>query len=159
MSNQKSKLSECCGFCLECPDYPETGGHNYCHNKSCKCHVPAEVEEKTYAKDYSHTHCWNQGSQPACGQKLENHKQCCLCDKKAPEVEECQNCKGFPDGDYGSCGDCKRMIAASRLLKLHARNEEIMAWCRERNQVDAMNDFEAGYNSALDSIIRFITEK
>lgn len=29
--------------------------------------------------DHSHTHCWNQKT-PACGQTLEAHKQCCLCD-------------------------------------------------------------------------------
>lgn len=28
---------------------------------------------------YSHNCCWNQGKDPACGQALENHKQCCLC--------------------------------------------------------------------------------
>jgi hypothetical protein len=34
-----------------------------------------------YERNYSHYHCWNQGKNPACGQPLKNHKQCCLCDK------------------------------------------------------------------------------
>lgn len=27
--------------------------------------------------------------------------------------KECENCKGYPDGDYGSCSKCFRMIAHS----------------------------------------------
>ena len=37
-------------------------------------------EDLEYERKYSHSHCWNQGKNPACGQPLENHKQCCLCD-------------------------------------------------------------------------------
>ena len=25
----------------------------------------------------------------------------------------CKNCKGYPDGDYGQCANCHRMIASS----------------------------------------------
>lgn len=39
-----------------------------------------KTQDKTYDYNGSHTHCWNQGKSPACGQKIENHKQCCLCD-------------------------------------------------------------------------------
>lgn len=35
---------------------------------------------ENYERDHSHTHCWKQGKSPACGQSLESHKQCCLCD-------------------------------------------------------------------------------
>lgn len=37
-------------------------------------------EDLEYERKYSHSHCWNQGKSPACGQPLKNHKQCCLCD-------------------------------------------------------------------------------
>lgn len=37
-------------------------------------------EDLEYERKYSHSHCWQQGKNPACGQPLENHKQCCLCD-------------------------------------------------------------------------------
>jgi len=33
-----------------------------------------------YERNHSHYHCWKQSQPPACGQTLENHKQCCLCD-------------------------------------------------------------------------------
>lgn len=42
------------------------------------------TKNKNYDRNGSHTHCWNQGNSPACGQKIENHKQCCLCDTPAP---------------------------------------------------------------------------
>lgn len=42
-----------------------------------------------YERNHSHYHCWEQykyefGTElnPACGQPIENHKQCCLCDTK-----------------------------------------------------------------------------
>jgi uncharacterized membrane protein len=38
------------------------------------------IETKNYERDYSHSHCWNQSKNPTCGQSLESHKQCCLCD-------------------------------------------------------------------------------
>lgn len=31
-------------------------------------------------------------------------------DNKTEEEKECKNCKGHPDGDYGQCGTCNRMI-------------------------------------------------
>lgn len=34
-----------------------------------------------YERNHSHSHCWNQGKSPACGQSLASHKQCCLCDR------------------------------------------------------------------------------
>ncbi len=37
-----------------------------------------------YDRNFSHFHCWQQGKSPACGQLLENHVQCCLCDTKKP---------------------------------------------------------------------------
>lgn len=38
-----------------------------------------------YEKNHSHYHCWNQTQPSACGIKLENHKQCCLCEKLVPK--------------------------------------------------------------------------
>lgn len=49
-------------------------------------------EKVNYERDYSHVHCWNQES-PACGQPLEKHKQCCLCDLPSPEIVEKKKCK------------------------------------------------------------------
>lgn len=40
------------------------------------------IVDKEYDIYYSHYHCWNQDKLPACGQKLEDHKQCCLCSTK-----------------------------------------------------------------------------
>lgn len=36
--------SKCCEKCLRCPDYPDSGGHNYCHDSNCPCHAPKEEE-------------------------------------------------------------------------------------------------------------------
>lgn len=41
----------------------------------------------------SHYHCWDQDQPPACGVKLEDHKQCCLCDTTAPEKERAEMMK------------------------------------------------------------------
>lgn len=35
-----------------------------------------------YDRNYSHYHCWHQEQPSACGIPLEDHKQCCLCDKE-----------------------------------------------------------------------------
>ena len=53
----------------------------------------SEMVKGDYDRDYSHTHCWKQEDGPACGQPLENHKQCCLCDtpyssKKPPKGDK-----------------------------------------------------------------------
>jgi len=38
---------------------------------------------------HSHRHCFSYGDeQPPCGIKLEDHKQCCLCDLKPPSLNE-----------------------------------------------------------------------
>lgn len=59
--------------------------------KDCKHRTPKReftAISKSYERDFSHSHCWNQGKSPACGQPLENHKQCCLCDTPAPQKDE-----------------------------------------------------------------------
>lgn len=101
-----------------------------CHVKSCRgegyCNAPIKEycpslthfipEPKTYARDFSHSHCWNQGGSPACGQSLESHKQCCLCDTVFPEPtmsEEdcCGECRmkdsGAPDETQYHCINTK----------------------------------------------------
>jgi len=35
-----------------------------------------------YEKNESHYHCWDQNQPSSCGIKLEDHKQCCLCETK-----------------------------------------------------------------------------
>lgn len=42
--------------------------------------VSAKEKLMDYERNYSHSHCWQQGLKPACGQSLASHKQCCLCD-------------------------------------------------------------------------------
>jgi hypothetical protein len=42
------------------------------------------MKNKNYDYKGSHTCCWNQGKSSACGQPIENHKQCCLCDTPFP---------------------------------------------------------------------------
>lgn len=40
---------------------------------------------------HSHRHCFSYGDkQPPCGIKLEDHKQCCLCDLNVPSSEKPQ---------------------------------------------------------------------
>jgi len=47
----------------------------------------AIAEQRKIYERVSHVHCWNQGT-PACGQPLEKHKQCCLCDMPyEPKIE------------------------------------------------------------------------
>lgn len=70
------------------------------HNVICKCpyKVCQECPKYNYDRDGSHTHCWDQvdnedsdiepQDMPACGQPLEKHKQCCLCDMPAPDKIE-----------------------------------------------------------------------
>lgn len=60
-------------------------------------------ENMEYERNYSHTHCWNQKT-PACGQPLQNHKQCCLCDTKYSPKEEKANFVQV--GDTIKCGHC-----------------------------------------------------
>lgn len=41
----ESPEEKCCAKCLDCPDYPNSGGHGgYCHNKGCSCHKDTCLE-------------------------------------------------------------------------------------------------------------------
>ena len=83
-----------------------------------------------YERNSSHYHCWSQNQPPACGQKLEDHKQCCLCNtpykprkkvvkKVKDRRSDCCNSSIFHTGraittpknkkDYGSwvCDNCE----------------------------------------------------
>lgn len=68
----------CCSKCLRIRQV-----FAYCGNESCPCHANS-LNTKTEYEHISHSHCWAQGKDPACGQKIENHKQCCLCDLPVP---------------------------------------------------------------------------
>lgn len=49
-------MKECCKECLKCPDYPDSDGHNYCHNKECHCHtteLPNEAPRKAKARNFT----------------------------------------------------------------------------------------------------------
>jgi hypothetical protein len=50
----------------------------YCHKCDNMETIPETV--KPY-EDHSHYHCWDQET-PACGIKKEDHKRCCLCEKR-----------------------------------------------------------------------------
>lgn len=68
--------------CKECQKIMNTGyGECLVHSSPT-----SSSEKKSYERDFSHAHCWIQGKNPACGQKIENHKQCCLCDTPSPVV-------------------------------------------------------------------------
>lgn len=62
----------------------------------------SEIWDKAnYERNYSHTHCWDQNEPPACGQPIENHTQCCLCDCKpilrnmnTPDTKKYKQCSG-----------------------------------------------------------------
>ena len=87
--NKEQEKSKCCG---EISVRPIGFSEDVC----VRCYNTFHPEEDTklnYERDYSHTHCWNNeqrnlGGIPPCGQKLEDHKQCCLCDLKYPQQEK-----------------------------------------------------------------------
>ncbi len=133
MPNNNQEKKNCCYKCRIFKGWPIS--YLTCADKVCVCHSSQE-EEKTYARDYSHYHCWEQVNNedtdleknnfPACGQPLQNHKQCCLCDKKPPqeETKECAtggfNCgmegchKCFPPAkETEECRNCKKKINES----------------------------------------------
>lgn len=63
------------------------GGKAKLITAECPPHCKLEEHKKSYERDYSHSHCWDQvqmregiGGTPTCGQQLADHKQCCLCD-------------------------------------------------------------------------------
>lgn len=76
--NCKYSTSRICNQCMN---------HLTCsHGKADLCKKCAEkcIEQSkdiNYEQDHSHIHCWNQGTSTACGQPLEKHTQCCLCDE------------------------------------------------------------------------------
>lgn len=51
-------------------------------NIARKLRVLANTSTETNYNHISHSHCWDQGGNPACGIPLEKHTQCCLCDLK-----------------------------------------------------------------------------
>lgn len=59
--------------------------------------IGVSTSKKNYERDFSHSHCWAQGRPPACGQPLEKHTQCCLCDTPVPANSE---------GKKECCPDC-----------------------------------------------------
>ncbi len=58
--------------------------------------MPKENKEKSKYEHHSHYHCWQQTGEnkPACGQPLDKHTQCCLCDLPTPPIasEVKENC-------------------------------------------------------------------
>lgn len=60
----------------------------------------SKTMETKSKKDYSHSHCWNQKGEnkPACGQPLETHTQCCLCEEKY-HIGESNNMVPLPTED------------------------------------------------------------
>lgn len=94
----KEKSKECnCGY---------VRGQYEFHHPRCALYTPSPALEN-YERDYSHYHCWQQVENedsdiepqktPACGQPLEKHTQCCLCDTPAPKSEEEKIIKGAED--------------------------------------------------------------
>lgn len=91
MSKEDKITTECCELC--------EGNHRHFSGNArinCPCHNPKEYN---YERDGSHVHCWDQvdnedsdiekNDTPACGQPLEKHTQCCLCDTLKPK--ECKH--------------------------------------------------------------------
>lgn len=87
-SNPKVKENKCEGNCPNTCKVHD-GKFIFCSNAGCKCHNPQEKGEYNYERDGSHNHCWEQKGEnkPACGQPLEKHKQCCLCDTPIPPTD------------------------------------------------------------------------
>lgn len=79
--------------------------------------------KEDYDRYYSHSHCWAQGGEPACGIPLETHKQCCLCDTKSEYPYHiakaiCSLCKYLmiskKGGDFQTCECGKSFIDQER---------------------------------------------
>lgn len=71
------------GACHVCHD-----GVNEDNPTGQRGECPNVIKDKNqeYERDHSHVHCWDQeGGFPACGESLNEHKQCCLCDTPIPE--------------------------------------------------------------------------
>ena len=116
MKDKTNKSKECCEECwiTHFRDFPPEDNiiteisKPFCCNDSCPCHTKSPQEkilskkeirdilgdkaDIDYERNYSHYHCWHQEQPPACGIPLENHKQCCLCDKEyTPQKKQSQN--------------------------------------------------------------------
>lgn len=86
-----------------------------CHyaKEVCSCHTTQPKEKKSYERDCSHYHCWDQKPFSACGYDLKQHEQCCLCDTPAPKTQEvCKRCNTAIGGitvlnNQGLCFPCE----------------------------------------------------
>lgn len=103
------------------------------------------MEGKTYTRHYSHSHCWNQDKEPACGIPLKDHKQCCLCDTPAPsqerewatELERFTNCCG---GNY-----CPRDCTEERTAHLKSFIASEKSKSYEEGQINRNDDIDAAH--------------
>lgn len=48
-------------------------------NGQTHCDMDAELKARVAYHQRDHTHCFDQGGDPACGQSLDKHAMCCLC--------------------------------------------------------------------------------
>lgn len=131
-----------------------------------------------YERNESHYHCWNQVDNedndiepletPACGQKLEDHKQCCLCDTPYPQEEkkeyikklecgcwETTNESGVGAGSYcinhapirEDFGENPLHISAEALLECNFRTKELLKKARQEG-------YEEGRKYTLDDLLK-----
>lgn len=101
--------------------------------KSKKEHIPKNLcrqeltsKEYNYERDGSHIHCWLQKGKPACGIPLKDHKQCCLCDTKAPKKECKHEMAQFEYVKF--CNKCNKIVMQTKNFPSKEDNLDSWDW-------------------------------
>jgi len=95
MSNPTPQQNKCCEKCkgfMEKTRFTLSCMECHCHqSEKYPVDVLVGFNPNFNYSHHSHRHCFSYGDkQPPCGIKLEDHKQCCLCDLKVPSSEKPQ---------------------------------------------------------------------
>ncbi len=117
MPKENKEKSKCCGakkvIVSRKPQSCDWRIDAYCQNCG-KPFIPQEEIRENY-NHRSHYHCWEQHKydfgteiEPACGQPLDKHTQCCLCDMAVPHKEVSKECKHPPTEGYTGMTPCKK---------------------------------------------------
>lgn len=145
-----SPKQECCELCRP-NSLEKRTGLDTCRISTCGCHFTLAPQEYNYDRDGSHYHCWDQVNNedsdiepedtPACGQPLEKHKQCCLCN--VPYVVE--HC------DEPNCPECNLMAyekgrKEARQFTLQEILEEVEKMKLEAAKVRSLMRTKSGNN-------------
>ena len=105
----------CQNLCLKCFNSSTPTEEKVLSKEEIR-NILGEKSHIDYERNHSHYHCWNQDQPPACGQKLENHKQCCLCDTPTPSLEkECEHKMRESNMMPEYCRDCGEILPKEKV--------------------------------------------